>query len=288
MDIGIGIPNSVPGTTGEQLLDWARLADSAGFSTLSSIGAVSYPGYEELSVYAAAGAVTERIRFMTNVLITPPRSTAELAKQSATVNELTGGRLTLGVSVGWREPDYLLTGRDYHTRGRLFDEQLQGLRRAWAGEALLPGTRPVVPTAAQGPGVPLLIGGTTDATIRRVAEFGIGWTAGGTMFDATFSAFVEKLMGAWREAGRDGTPKLVAMTYYSLDVPDEQASAYVLDYYEPMGGGLADMIAGTVLRSPQAIKETVSAAAEAGIDELILSPTVSDLAQVQKLADAAL
>lgn len=71
MDIGIGVPNTVPGATGAQLLDWARRADRAGFSSLATIGAVSYPGYEELTVFAAAGAVTERIRFLPNVLIAP-------------------------------------------------------------------------------------------------------------------------------------------------------------------------------------------------------------------------
>ncbi|MDQ4090524.1 MAG: LLM class flavin-dependent oxidoreductase, partial [Actinomycetota bacterium] len=90
MEIGIGIPNTVTGATGAQLLEWARRADAAGFSTLATIGAVSYPGYEELTLFAAAGAVTERIRFLPNVLIAPARSTAELAKQAASVQLLTG------------------------------------------------------------------------------------------------------------------------------------------------------------------------------------------------------
>src|ERR687886_1301542 len=113
MDIGIGIPNSVRGTTGAQLLDWARRADRAGFSSLGTIGAVSYPSYEELTVFAAAGAVTERIRFVTNVLIAPPRGTAELAKQAATVDQLTNGRLTLGLGVGWRDIDFTVAERDF-------------------------------------------------------------------------------------------------------------------------------------------------------------------------------
>src|ERR687893_1618095 len=142
MDIGIGIPNSVVGTTGAQLLDWARRAERAGFSSLGTIGAVSYPSYEELTVFAAAGAVTERIRFLPNVMIAPARSTAELAKQAATVQELTGGRLTLGLGGGSREADYTLTGRDFAGRGRLFDSQLADLRRTWAGDPLLDGTRP--------------------------------------------------------------------------------------------------------------------------------------------------
>src|SRR5918996_375877 len=131
MKISIGIPNSVRGTTGAQLLEWARRADAAGFSSLASIGAVSYPGYEELTAFAAAGAVTERIRFMPNVLIAPARSTAELAKQAATVDQLTNGRLTLGLGIGWRTTDYQLTERGFEDRAKRFEQQLRDLKRAW-------------------------------------------------------------------------------------------------------------------------------------------------------------
>src|SRR3954469_22610084 len=149
MDIGIGIPNSVRGATGQLLLDWAPRAEAAGFSSLGTIGRIAYPTYEELTVFAAVGAVTERIRFVTDVLLAPTRSTAELAKQAAPVQELTGGRLPLGLAVVGREDDYRLTGREFAARGRLFDQQLADLRRALAGEALLDNSRPVVPDAAR-------------------------------------------------------------------------------------------------------------------------------------------
>ena len=177
MDIGIGIPNSVRGTTGPHLLEWARRAEAAGFSTLGTIGRVAYPSYEELTVLAAAGAVTERIGLMSNILVAPPRSAAELAKQAATVHELTGGRLVLGVAAGGRADDFSVTGRDFATRGRRFDEQLADLRRAFAGEALADGSEPVVPDGTHP--VPILIGGASDAAVRRTVEYGVGWTAGG-------------------------------------------------------------------------------------------------------------
>jgi len=286
MDIGIGIPNSVRGTTGPQLLEWARRAEAAGFSTLATIGRVAYPSYEELTVFAAAGAVTERIRFFTNVLIAPARSTAELAKQAATVQNITGGRLMLGLGVGWRESDYALTQRDFAARGRLFDEQLAGLRRAWAGEPLLEGTRPVAPEV--GPeGVPLLIGGASDAAIRRVVEFGAGWSAGGVPPQVA-APFIERVRSAWREGGRAGNPRIAALNYFSLGDTEEQSRASMLDYYAPMGRDTAEMIAGGVLRSPEAIREAIAGFAEIGVDELILDPTVPDPAQVQLLAEVAL
>lgn len=284
MDIGIGMPNTVQGTSGAQLLDWARRAERAGFSSLASIGAVSYPGYEELTVFAAAGAVTERIRFMSNVLIAPARSTAELAKQAASVDQLTNGRLTLGMGVGWRTSDYQLTGRDFGERGRLFDEQLAGLRTAWAGEPLSEGTRPVGPPPVQQPGVPLLIGGATDAAFRRAAEFGIGWTGGGMPPDAV-QATADKVRTAWHDAGRDGEPRIVVLAYFCLGQTDADATRYILDYYDPMGAETARMVAGSVLTAPEAIKGALSAFADAGADELVLDPTIGDPEQVDRLAE---
>jgi alkanesulfonate monooxygenase SsuD/methylene tetrahydromethanopterin reductase-like flavin-dependent oxidoreductase (luciferase family) len=284
VDIGIGIPNTIPGARGDQLLEWARRAERTGFSSLASIGAVSYPGYEELTVLAAAGAVTERIRFLPNVVIGPARSTAELAKQAASVDQLTGGRLTLGLAPGWRPTDFQLTGRDFGTRGQRFDQQLHELQRAWAGEPLLDGTRPVGPATVQQPGVALVIGGSVDASIRRVVEFGIGWTAGGMPPDAV-GAIAGRVHTAWKEAGREGRARIIALTYFSLGDAGEASKRYLLDYYAPMGDATAAMIAGNALRSRDAIAGAVEAYAAVGVGELILDPTVADPEQVDLLAD---
>ena len=286
MEVGVGLPNAVQGTTGPQLLEWARRAEDAGFSTLASIGAVSYPGYEELTVFAAAAAVTQRIRLTTNVLIAPARSTAELAKQAATVDQISGGRLTLGFGVGWRPADFVLTGRDFERRGDLFDEQLRDLRLAWAGQALAPETRPVCPPPVQNP-IPVLVGGTTSASVRRVVEHAVGWTAGGMPPDAV-GEFAQRVKAAWSDAGRDGSPRIVALVYFGLGDTEEQSRRNMLHYYEPMGQDVAGMIADGVLRSPDAIRGALQAYREAGVDELVLDPSVPDPGQVDLLAEAAL
>jgi alkanesulfonate monooxygenase SsuD/methylene tetrahydromethanopterin reductase-like flavin-dependent oxidoreductase (luciferase family) len=283
MQIGIGIPNAVPGATGAGLLEWARRADRAGFSSLSSIGAVSYPSYEELTVFAAAGAVTERIRFYSNVLITPARTAAELAKQAATVDQLTAGRLTLGLGVGWREGDFLLTGRDFATRGAAFDQILRDLRRSLAGEALDERAAPASPPPVQQP-IPLIIGGTTEAAIRRVLEHGVGWTAGGMPADAV-AAFASRVRAAWEAADRPGTPRITALRYFGLGDTERQSRAALTDYYAPMGEQTATMIADNAFRSPEAIREAIAAYEEAGVDELLLDPTVAEPDQVDLLAE---
>src|SRR5918911_4570962 len=110
MDIGIGLPNAVRGVDRAGIVDWARRADEAGFSSLGTIDRIVYPNYEALVALAAAAAVTERIRLVTSVVLSPLRRTALLAKQAASVNSISGGRLDLALAGGGREGDYAVAG----------------------------------------------------------------------------------------------------------------------------------------------------------------------------------
>src|ERR671933_353486 len=129
MDIGIGLPNAVRGVGRAGIVDWARRAEAAGFASLGTIDRIAYPNYESLIALAAAAAVTERIRLVTDILIAPLRaSTALLAKQAATIDSLAGGgRVVLGLAPGGRQDDYELGGGDFSQRGRIFERQLEAL-----------------------------------------------------------------------------------------------------------------------------------------------------------------
>src|SRR5437879_2103655 len=96
MDIGIGLPNSVREADGEAIVEFARRADRAGFTTLATIDRIAFPSYETLTTLAAAAAVTERITLFPNVLLGPTRNPVMLAKEAATVDRLSNGRRVRG------------------------------------------------------------------------------------------------------------------------------------------------------------------------------------------------
>jgi alkanesulfonate monooxygenase SsuD/methylene tetrahydromethanopterin reductase-like flavin-dependent oxidoreductase (luciferase family) len=166
----------------------------------------------------------------------------------------------------------------------VFDQQLADLRRAFAGEPLLNGGQPVVPAPVT---VPILIGGMSDSAVQRTIEYGSGWTAGG-LPPQMIAPFIERVRAAWRDAGREGSPRIVALNYFGLGDTEEQSRANLFDYYRILGPETAEMIASGAHRSREAIRDVIAGFEEAGVDELILDPTVADPAQVDLLAKAAL
>ena len=158
MEIGIGLPNTVLEVPGRLMVDWARRAEERGFSSLATIDRVAYPSYDSLTALTAAAAVTERIGLLTNVLLEPLYHPVLLAKVTACLDQISEGRLTLGLGVGGRADDYQLVERPFGDRGRRFDADLELLHQAWAGQPVAGSQFPVGPPTTQGR-VPLLIGG---------------------------------------------------------------------------------------------------------------------------------
>lgn len=287
MKIGIGVPNPVPGTPGTTFATWARRAEERGFSGLSTIDRVVYPSFDSLLTLAAAAGATERIELVTNILLAPAYTPVLLAKATASLDQLSNGRLTLGLAPGGRPDDYTATGRDFHTRGRDLDATLDLLHRAWRGDDVAGVEKPVGPRPVNEGRVPVLVGGTSDAALRRVTTWGVGWTAGGAAPEQA-AQFVERVRTAWAEAGRHGEPRLAALVYFSLgDDAEQDSRAYLRDYYAFLGP-YADQIAEGALRSEQTLRDAVRAFTEAGITELYFDPTTAALNQVDRLAEAVL
>jgi alkanesulfonate monooxygenase SsuD/methylene tetrahydromethanopterin reductase-like flavin-dependent oxidoreductase (luciferase family) len=288
MDVGIGLPATIPGVGRDQLLGWARRSEERGFSSLGTIDRLVYGNLEPLVALAAAAAVTDRIRLMTDILLAPLRGNgAMLAKQTATIDSLSGGRLALGVAPGARPDDYEAAGAPHDRRGRLFDGQLEEMRKVWAGEPRgFAGA--IGPPPARDGGPELLIGGSVEAAIRRTVQFGDGWTMGGGTPEA-LAAMVERIRRAWSEAGRDGQPRFVALCYFALgDVAEAAADHYLHDYYGVAGKEVADAIAASAATDPPTVADYRDAFADAGADELIYFPCSPDPGQVDLLADVVL
>jgi len=261
------------------MTEWARRAEARGFSTLGTIDRIVYDNYEPLVALAAAAAVTERIGLSTTVLLAPLRTnTVELAKQARSVNALSAGRLTLGIGLGARDDDYETSGVELRGRGKRLDAMLEEMREIWAGEE-------IGPVVAGPPRV--IVGGHADLAYARAARLGDGWIAAGSGPDQAREG-AEKARAAWREAGREGEPHIMALAYFSLgDRVEEDLREGLMDYYAWLGEDIAKMIADSAAKDADAVKQYVAAYEELGCDELVFCPSSSDPQQVDLLADAA-
>jgi alkanesulfonate monooxygenase SsuD/methylene tetrahydromethanopterin reductase-like flavin-dependent oxidoreductase (luciferase family) len=285
MKIGLGLPNAVPYVPeGRLLVRLAKSAETLGFSSLATIGRIAYPNYEEMVTLAAAAGATERIGLFTDILLGPTREPILLAKQAASLDQLSGGRLTLGVAVGMRVDDFTTTGHDFHTRGRRWDASLELIQSAWRGEPV-PGTeRSVTPRPVNGHSVPMLFGGQSEQTIRRLVKYGDGFTLGGGTPDQLRQA-VERVSAAWSAAGREGRPEVRALAYFVLgEDAQEQGERNLRDYY----GGYGDRVWGGAVKTADEAKARAAAFADAGCDELLFFCAAPLDSQPERLAEAVL
>ncbi|MEI7031797.1 LLM class flavin-dependent oxidoreductase [Streptomyces pratensis] len=275
MKIGIAFPNTIPGASGRLQIDWAVRAESRGFATVAATQRLCYPGHEPLPVLAAAAAVTSRITLTTNILVAPLTTAAVLAKEAATVASFAGDRFLLGLGPGVRADDFEAAERDFGPRGAAFDRQLAELARLREHHD---------PDSLPAPVPPLLIGGLSAAAVRRTVRWGEGWTAPGLAPDRIAPA-AEQVRAAWAAAGRAGRPRLVALSRFWLgEEVAHEAAGFVREYFGVLGAEADAFVAGTP-RTPEQVREQVTALAAAGFDEVVFHPTAAHLSQVDRLAD---
>ncbi len=281
MNIGIMFPLTIPDNNGSHLLDWARQADAGPFSSLGINDRVVYQNVDSLTMLASAAAVTSRIRLMTNVIVAPLRSASLLAKQSASVDLLSGGRLTLGLGVGIREDDFLATHASFHARGKYFDQQLALMSRIWSGQSLSEQVEAIGPRPVQQGGPEVLIGGISPAAIDRVKTWGTGYIAG-TSSPVSVDQRYRLAEKAWKEGSRPGRPRLLASAYYALGPNTaEPARQAIIHYY----GEIGPLVASTLSSTREQVQATIRAFADIGADELLFLPAVSDIDQLARLVD---
>jgi alkanesulfonate monooxygenase SsuD/methylene tetrahydromethanopterin reductase-like flavin-dependent oxidoreductase (luciferase family) len=282
--VGIGLPTAVKGVRGEQLTEWARRAEAAGFDSLATMDGLAFPNHEPLVALGAAAAVTKRIELITAITIVPYRQNAALvAKQAATLNSLSGGRLSLGIAIGGSAVDYAASRVPWEERGRRFDAMIAEMRRVWAGAAH-DGAAPVGPDVSAAP-PPILIGGAADIAFERAARHGEGWIAAGGPA-AAFDEAREKLDAAFRRADRAARPRALASGFFSLgDDAEDQARRGLTESFsaEP---GLAELIIAGVHTAEAPLRETLREFERRGCDDFLLFPASADPEQVDLLARA--
>jgi hypothetical protein len=273
MNVGVGLPTTTPGTAGALVIEWAQRADAGPFSSVAVLDRVAYDNLEPFAALAAAAAVTSRVRVATMIAIGPLRSTALLAKQAASVQTLSRGRLTLGLAIGARLEDYEVAGVEHRGRGERFTEQLAYLRGRVDEERVGPSRD----------GIELLVGGSSGQAFARMARYADGHAHGGGPPRA-FAGAAARAEAAWRDLGRPGRPRLWGQGYFALGDAD-RGNDYLRDYYA-FTGPFAERIVAANLTSARAVKDFVRGYEEAGCDELVLFPTVSDTTELDRLAEA--
>ncbi|MEU4144743.1 LLM class flavin-dependent oxidoreductase [Streptomyces parvulus] len=284
MKIGIGLPNQIRDVRADVIPEWARRAEDSGFSSLGSVGRIAYPGVMDTVALAAAAGATSSIGLISNVLLGPVWPAHMLAKEAQSIDGVSGGRLTLGIGLGGRPDDFVVEGLGPRRTGKRLDRDIETYKSVWRGETPAGCDNPLVPKGSRE--VPLLFGGMVQASYDRVARSGRGYIGASVpahMIAGTFDG----VRTAWRQAGREGTPYLVAIAYFAVaDV--EGGRANVHDYYATAGAETAGFISSAVSGGAESIKRTVSEFEAIGADELILNPTSDDIDEILRVADVVL
>jgi alkanesulfonate monooxygenase SsuD/methylene tetrahydromethanopterin reductase-like flavin-dependent oxidoreductase (luciferase family) len=283
--VAVGLPVRVSGADPDVVLTWAVRAEHGPFSNLAVPDRVVHGALEPLVTLAAAAAVTRRIGLLTSIVLGPTRETTLLARQAASIDVLSRGRLTLGVGIGIRPDDYAATGLDFATRGRRLDAQLPLLRRIWAGEPIDSGVGTIGPMPARPGGPQILVGGYVDAVARRIAAWGDGFMAPGGGEPERMPALWRAIVDAWDAAGRAGRPRRVGGSYFALGPRAEDAARAHIDAWYGFDPALAERRLRGIPTTADALAAVIRRHEDDGADELVLRPCVADLDQFDRLAD---
>jgi alkanesulfonate monooxygenase SsuD/methylene tetrahydromethanopterin reductase-like flavin-dependent oxidoreductase (luciferase family) len=271
--IGLGLPIVDP----YNLLEWGRRAEAAGFATLAMLDRWVWDNAEPLVALGALAACTERIGLQTEVLLAPLRDPVLLAKQAATLDRLSRGRLTLGLGIGGRTDDFAAAGVPMRERGKRMDAALPTMRRVWRGE----GTIGPAPHRPGGPQV--LIGAAAPVALRRAAGHGDGVIAADE--PAATEALFARARADWAAEGRSGAPRLCAQLDVVVGDGDvvADARARMTEYYAYLPYDKTQRL----LVGEDAIAGAIDTYSSLGADEITLFCWAVDEAQVQRLAAVA-
>ena len=290
MDIAMTMPTMVPHGRTESL-DWIRGIDEGPWSSLAVPERVTYPSHSWIVELSAAAALTNRVRLWTTIIVLPAHDAVDVAKQLASVDQLSGGRLTVGIGVGGREHDYRAISGSYDRRWSRMDEQVAVMQRIWNGEPPFEGADPVGPPPVQAGGPPFVAGAMGPKSLARAAKWATGVDDGSTVFGidpaATEAAFT-RIREAWAAEGRTDAPHISASLWYALgDGAQERLYDYGYSYMKIFGEEVGTMMASMLTTfTPESLTTAVATLESLGCDELFLVPTTADVTELARTRDA--
>ncbi|MCP5039588.1 MAG: LLM class flavin-dependent oxidoreductase [bacterium] len=290
MKIGMNIPLMVPGIDRDKMLAWCRGIDAGPWSSLALGERINFPNHAAIPTLAMAAALTERVRLMPYVLIMPMHSEVNRAKELATIDVISEGRLCLGVGAGARDEDYKAVGAAFHSK-RLsqLEQQVATMKRVWAGEIVVDGPlRPVEPAPFRSGGPEILAASLSQAAIKHVSR----WADGLAGF--SFGPSIEEIQNTfdlarryWQEHERP-EPRLVTSFWYALGpAARTQLDTYLHRYLNFFGEQAAKQLAKNVTcDSAEKLRDMIHRIEDTGADEVSLVPTTSDPADLDRVAEA--
>jgi probable F420-dependent oxidoreductase len=226
MKHGVVFPQTEFGNDPQAIKDYAQTAEGLGYDYLLVYDHIlsahpgrerkltgpythEHPFHEPMVLFGYLAGVTKRLQLTTGILILPQRQTAVVAKQAAEIDVLSGGRLRLGIGLGWNHVEYEALGEDFHTRGRRVEEQVEVLRKLWTQPLVnFRGANHVIDNAGLNPmpiqrPIPIWFGGSAEPALKRAARLADGWMPAGRKPDDTVKGLIEQLERYLQEAGRD-------------------------------------------------------------------------------------
>jgi probable F420-dependent oxidoreductase len=240
MEIGVTLRNMGPQSDPETMRAGALLAEEFGFESIWITDHIAIPPddaegsdgryTDPLSTLAWLGGITRRIKLGVGVLVLPYRPPLPTAKAVATVQELTGNRLLLGVAVGWMDAEFRAVGADRHQRGRLTDETLEFFAECFSSDVVTSNGQPFL-FRPRPPAPPIYIGGGVPQALRRALRFGHGWLPM-ARDPATLASDLDRFRLLAREAGVTAGPVTVMA---GLPVGKPDAARELIDGYRALG-----------------------------------------------------
>jgi len=286
MKIGLCMPYMERDYDRKAILSWCRRIDQGPFSSISCGERITGYTFEMRILLAAAAAVTERVRIVPSLYVLPMHSAVWAAKEIATLDQLSDGRVDVVVGVGGREQDYRAVGANFGKRHQRMDEQVAEMHRIWQGEEAFPGSGEVGPRPIQAGGPALFAGAMGPKAIGRASRWAKGLYGFAMNGEVSLTQyFKESAETAWHDARRAEKPYFIGGFWYSL-ADDSQArlTQYVFNYLKVFGDKQAETTAATMTRYNEAnIVEALQGMRDLGVDELFLVPATADLAEVERI-----